>query len=153
MKLPAAIDFHLRAFLADEEGIAMTEAIIAVPLLTLIAAATLEFGAVFWQREQIETGLRDAARYMARCRHVAATCQQTARNLAYYGSSTATTALRVPNWKAANSAITFAETTTAGRVYVTATTTHNILHSPIFGVLGIDQITVTSNHNQRKIGW
>jgi len=161
MRLPAVIDFYVRSFLADEEGVAMTEALLAVPLLTLIAAGTLEFGAVFWQREQIETGLRDAARYMARCRHgvdpanlpSTTNCQTVARNLAYYGSSSATTALRVPNWKPTTSAITFTDTTTGGRVYVKATTTHNILHSPIFGFLGIDGITITANHSQRKVGW
>ena len=55
-------------FFAERDGVAMTEAIVAVPFLFLFAVGVLEFGALFWQREQIETGLRDAARYMARCR-------------------------------------------------------------------------------------
>lgn len=156
MRLSATIDGYLRAFLADEEGVAMTEALLAVPLLTLIAAGVLEFGGVFWQREQIETGLRDAARYMARCRHDGSayttttvnggTCAGVARNLARYGNSAGTGPLRVLNW---NEAITFAIVGES----ITATTTHAMSRSPMFGVLGIDQITVTANHNQRRIGW
>lgn len=141
------------AFLRDERGVAMTEAIVAVPFLTLLAAGILEFGSVFWQREQIQTGLRDAARYMARCRHAAATCEANARNLAYYGSTAAGTAHRVPDWNATNSNITFTIDDTGPYDAISAATTHQILHSPIFGLLGIDEITVTSNHDQRVIGW
>ena len=73
----------------ERDGAAMTEAILAVPILIMLAFGMLEFGSLFWQREQIETGLRDAARYMARCRHDTAVCQTVARNLAYYGSVSA----------------------------------------------------------------
>ena len=62
MTIVAHLDFDLGVFLRDEEGIAMTEALIAVPFLTFLAVAVLEFGSLFWQREQMETGLRDAAR-------------------------------------------------------------------------------------------
>jgi Flp pilus assembly protein TadG len=163
MNTLASIGEKLISFLSDEDGIAMTEALLAVPFLTLLAAGMLEFGSVFWQREQIETGLRDAARYMARCRHGLSAslpsntnCQTVARNLAYYGSSAATTALRVPDWNATNSPITFSFTATTPVCAVdnvTATTTHNILHSPIFGFLGIDEITISANHSQKMICW
>jgi Flp pilus assembly protein TadG len=147
----------LRSFLEDEQGIAMTEAIIVVPFLTFLAIAVLEFGSVLWQREQIETGLRDAARYMARCRHATDTCQSTARNLAYYGSSSPTTRLRVRDWNADNSPITFTETESESEsddsTIISVTTSHYLRGSPMFSALGIGNITVAGNHNQRKIGW
>lgn len=144
---------NLRNFLSDEQGVAMTEAIIVVPFLTFLAISVLEFGSVLWQREQIETGLRDAARYMARCRHSVDTCQNVARNLAYYGSSSVTTRLRVRDWNADNSPITFNESASGSSTIISATTTHRFPGSPLFSALGIGNISVTANHNQRKIGW
>lgn len=137
----------------ERDGVAMTEAIVVVPFLTLFAVGILEFGAVFWEREQIETGLRDAARYMARCNHPVATCEATARNLAYYGSSTPTAALRVPSWKEANSPINFTQATVGLQDIMTANTTHDLSHSPLFGFLGIADITIFAEHHQRVTGW
>lgn len=143
----------LRKLRRERDGAAMTEAILAVPILVMLAFGVLEFGSLFWQREQIETGLRDAARYMARCRHDTAVCQTVARNLAYYGSVSAQSPPRVPQWEAGASPITFAETVSATQTVVTASTVHQLVNSPLFGFLGIDEITITSWHDQRVIGW
>ncbi|MDN3720591.1 hypothetical protein QW131_18365 [Roseibium salinum] len=119
---------------------------------------------MLWQREQITTGLRDAVRYVARCHtntdpdtdpliRDEAACDATARNIAYYGSVSGSGTLRVPGWDAATSPITIIRTSQAAQDVVTASTTHTILHSPLFGFLGIDDITVTLDHQQRDIGW
>lgn len=142
-----------RMFRRDDEGVVMVEAILAVPFLTLLTVGILEFGSAFWQRHQIETGLRDAARYMARCRHSQADCELVARNLAYYGTSATGTTLRVPNWKPSTGAITFVTTTVGAQKNIEAGTTQTLVHSPLFGWLGIDDITVTLDHNERIIGW
>lgn len=142
------------ARLRDEsDGGAMVEALMALPILTVLAFGMLEFGSMFWQREQIETGLRDAARYMARCRHESDTCEATARNLAYYGSVGALANPRVPNWEPGDSPITFQEASGQTQTVVKATTTHQLVNSPLFGFLGIDEITITSWHDQRVMGW
>ena len=140
-------------FFAERDGVAMTEAIIVVPFLTLFAVGVLEFGALFWQREQIETGLRDAARYMARCPHPVLTCEATARNLAYYGSSSATTVERVPGWNDTNSPITFTVAPFGTLDIVTAVTAHDLVNSPFFNFLGIGVISISANHDQRFMGW
>jgi hypothetical protein len=145
---------HLAVFFAEQRGVAMTEAIVVVPFLTFFAVGVLEFGALFWQREQIETGLRDAARYMARCRHDTATCELTAQNLAYYGTSGWTTPqpppLRAPGWNAAESLITFNTATTAsGQQIITARTAHDLANSPLLGYFGIDEISISASHSQR----
>jgi Flp pilus assembly protein TadG len=137
-------------FFAEQDGVAMTEAIVVVPFLTLFAVGVIEFGALFWQREQIETGLRDAARYMARCRHPIATCETTARNLAYYGSS-AQTAERVPGWNDTNSPITFTPTTVGTQDIIRARTAHDLVNSPLFNFLGIGTISISADHNQRMM--
>ncbi|WP_306260787.1 TadE/TadG family type IV pilus assembly protein [Pararhizobium sp. IMCC21322] len=144
---------RVRRFRTSDDGAAMTEALVALPVLILLTVGVLEFGSLFWQREQIETGLRDAARYMARCRHDTAICETVARNLAYYGSVAALANPRVPDWVPAGSPISFSEATGATQTIVTASTTHQLVNSPLFSILGIDEITITSWHNQRVIGW
>ena len=149
---------RLRRLIPDNEGAVLTEALLVVPFLTILAAGILEFGNVLWQREQIETGLRDAARYMARCRqgtswHTVGECEGWARNLAYYGSTASGGPLRVPDWNATNSPITFSTVDTGKQEIITATTAHQLVHSPLFSALGIDTITVSADHEQRVIGW
>lgn len=141
---------YLAGFFAEQRGVAMTEAIIAVPFLFIFAVGVLEFGALFWQREQIETGLRDAARYMARCRHDPAICEATAQNLAYYGTSAATGPLRVPGWENDDD-ITFTPATVGA--IMTATTTHELANSSLLGMFRSEPISITANHNQRVMGW
>ena len=55
-------------FWQKEEGAVLAEALLAVPFVTLFAAGILEFGNIFWERMQIDAGLRDAGRYLSRCR-------------------------------------------------------------------------------------
>ncbi|MFB2608471.1 TadE/TadG family type IV pilus assembly protein, partial [Rhizobium phaseoli] len=53
-------------FWRREEGAVLAEALLAIPFVTLFAAGILEFGSIFWQRMQIDAGLRDAGRYLSR---------------------------------------------------------------------------------------
>jgi len=140
-------------FRRGEDAVVMTEAIIVVPFLTLFAVGILEFGAILWHREQMVTGLRDSVRYMSRCRHATATCESIARNIAYHGTNSTSGALRVPGWDTANSPITFTITSLASQDAVSATTTHTVIHSPLFGFLGINSVSVTLDHQQRDIEW
>ena len=64
----------IKQFLDEERGVALTEAMIALPIITIFAVAILEFGSLFWQRHQLETGVRDTARYWSRCRPANMSC-------------------------------------------------------------------------------
>ena len=93
-------------FWRREEGAVLAEALLTIPFVTLFAAGILEFGSIFWQRMQIDAGLRDAGRYLSRCRPVSGTyvptCNQaTAKTIAFYGTQTpaADAEPRVPDWK------------------------------------------------------
>ena len=55
---------HLRR---DTQGAVLAEALIVVPFIVFFASGILEFASVFWEKQIIETGLRDAARFVARC--------------------------------------------------------------------------------------
>ena len=147
----------------NEDGVVLVEVLLALPFLTLLTIGILEFGNVFWQREKLATGLRDASRYLARC-PVAATfdCEIVARNLAFYGTVDGAGPLRVPNWSPQTASIVFGTqqvgtpTGASARdvVYqvITASSSHTILHSGLFAVLGISDVEVFALHHQRVIG-
>ncbi|MFD1196048.1 TadE/TadG family type IV pilus assembly protein [Seohaeicola saemankumensis] len=156
---------RLRTFVSGTEGALFTETLIVVPVVTIFAVGILEFGNVFWQRSQVQVGVRDAARYMARCRAIAPynTCtQDIARNLAFYGNPAGTGTPRVPGWDGVAPDDTslvelefFNLPTTAIPTpeIITVTGRHQYTGSPLFGLLQIDAFTFTYTHNQRYMGW
>ena len=95
----------LKRFRKDESGAILIEGALTFPVLLMVAFGMLEFGSILWQREQVQTGVRDAARYWSRCRQTAGAfntgCSETiARNIAFYGTPNPGTnaPLRVPGW-------------------------------------------------------
>lgn len=52
------------ARLADESGVALIEAAIAFPFLVILMAGLFEFGLVFYNFQLVQTGVRDAGRYL-----------------------------------------------------------------------------------------
>ncbi|WP_064692352.1 TadE/TadG family type IV pilus assembly protein [Rhizobium aegyptiacum] len=144
-------------FWRREEGAVLAEALLAIPFVTLFAAGILEFGSIFWQRMQIDAGLRDAGRYLSRCRPLSGTyvptCNEaTAKTIAFYGTQTpaADAEPRVPDWKDAAD-ITITAPDADGNI--TLSTAHLYKSSPVFSFLGIDAITISSFHEERYIGW
>lgn len=96
----------LHRFRDDTRGAILVEALIVFPLLVVFCFGMFEFGSILWQREQIQVGVRDAARYWSRCRQTsgafATECsEQIARNIAFFGTPfpvADSTPLRVPGW-------------------------------------------------------
>jgi hypothetical protein len=146
----------LRHLVRDQSGAVLAEALIVVPFITLFSVGVLEFGNMFWQKEQVETGLRDAARYLARCQKTAsfaAACNAaTARNIAFYGTASpgVSDGLRVSGWGPSADDITFSEPESG---VIRASTAHSYVNSPLFGWLGLDAITIEAYHDERYIGW
>lgn len=162
----------------DEEGTVFVEALIVLPVLTILGFGLLEFGNVMWEREQLQVGLRDAARYWSRCRanatSFAATCNEdTAREIAFYGrpltqaerdGDTASPPLRVPGWDDA-SEISFtpeqallpaiaslpADPAEMDKVSVSGTVVYE--GSPAFAMLLEDAVTISHRVEMRFIGW
>ncbi|WP_353474343.1 pilus assembly protein [Salipiger sp. H15] len=92
-----------RGFRGDERGAVLVEALIVFPVMTIVTFGLLEVGNILWVREQMQAGLRDAARYWSRCRpetvNFTSSCSEAiARNIAFYGGPTTRTTLRVPGW-------------------------------------------------------
>lgn len=149
-------------FAASDRGAVLTETIIAVPLLTVLAVGMLEFGNMLWQRHQLQVGVRDAARYWARCRPIQnggafMPCSQAiARNLAFYGNPTGTGAVRIPGWdNATELTITPATppTVPTAASLVVATGTFPYQGSPLISVLGLGTIELSYTYTLRYNGW
>lgn len=144
-------------FKSDEAGAVLTETIIVVPVLTIMTLGMLEFSNMFWQRQQLQIGVRDAVRYWSRCRPTFNACSiATARNIAFYGNAAGTGALRVPGWSdAADLDLGPATPPTSpdATSMVTGTGTVSYVTSPFFGALEIDAITFNYTYSQRYIGW
>lgn len=151
----------LKRLRRETQGAVLTEAIIVIPFVTLFSVGILEFGNMLWQKEQIETGLRDAARYLARCQPDSelsdfdSDCTEVlARLIAYYGTSSASaTVPRVTGWTPARSAIAFEYPMRNGHKVVVARTSHVYSASPLFGWLDLGAVTIQAYHEQRYVGW
>ncbi len=90
--------FHILStrFWREERGAILVEMTLITPLMLALSAGVFEFGNLIHKKLLIEAGLRDAARYAARCNAqmytdyglAAIDCAANARNIALYGSIT-----------------------------------------------------------------
>ena len=88
----------LRSVVPDERGAAALEAALAFPFLVLFGAGLFEFGNMFYNFQLMQTGVRDAARYLARVPDPDA-AEENARRLAVTGSVAPGGTARVKWWR------------------------------------------------------
>lgn len=148
----------------SEDGVVLTETIIIAPVLVILTFGILEFGNMLWQRQQMQVGVRDAARYWSRCRPVAngsafMPCSiQTARNIAFYGKPNVNPGdpLRVPGWFQ-NSQLTISPTTPPTAAVATDIVlvqgTFVYQGSPVYNAVLGSALTISYDHTERYIGW
>ncbi len=151
-----------RQFAKDERGVVLIETLLAIPVLTLLALGILEFGNMMWQRQQLQSGVKDAARYWARCRPLTATgtaympCDLgTARLIAFTGHPDGGVA-RVPGWDDASElTITPATPPTVPNDTSLVTVTGTVIYdpSPFFGTFYRAPITMSYWYQTRYLGW
>lgn len=151
----------LKAFHYGTSGAVLVELLLAAPILFIFTAGLFEVGSIFWQRQQVQIGVRDAARYLSRCNASATYCdytaaQTTARNLALYASPTTQTALRVPGWDDPTTititpATLVSSPSASDLITVSASTPY--VGSPFFTLLGFSGINLTYTYSMRHIGW
>lgn len=148
-----------RRFGGDEDGAVLVETIIILPVMIVFLVGILEFGALLYNKIQVETGLKDAARYVARCPAVSglgSTCDNddfiAARNLALSGSLNGGNP-RVPGWNIDDITITTDPDPIAVDGVVQVSTSFNYPGGPLLGLINLDFIPVTAFHQERVIGW
>jgi Flp pilus assembly protein TadG len=151
-------------FWNSTQGAILVEALIVVPVVTIFAIGIIEFGNVFWERQQLQAGVRDAARYWARCHDWSTTsgantqtCSiTTAQNIAFYGKpfpeAGGSTYLRVPNWNQPED-LTITPATPVFGDTVVAVGVVDYANSPLFRFLNIGAIRFGYRYEQRYIGW
>jgi Flp pilus assembly protein TadG len=144
---------------------AAIEAGLAFPFILLLAAGMFEFGGIFYSYELIQTGIRDAARYLARVPDPAA-AETAARNLAVRGSVDSSGTLRVSWWQASHVQITYeltpnpVDATTGRRLYrgddpLRVIRVSTSLDYPGLGLLtgvGLGPVRMTAAHEERYVG-
>lgn len=151
----------------DIEGSALVEAAVVMPVLIPLVVGVFEFSWYFQKQQLVESGVRDAARYMARtdagaldanpCTDTAAVTK--AQNIAANGVASGGTA-RVPTWTPGSVVITCPSFDNSGGNYngaaliyrVTVTTSFPDPALGYFGRLGLPVPNLTASHTTRSIG-
>jgi Flp pilus assembly protein TadG len=160
---------EMRRIAGDQEGSALLEGAILVPVLFSLIFGVLEFSYYFYQQHLVATGVRDAARYLARVQDPNnATSQTIAQSLASTGSPTpGSTARRVAGFDPNEVTITVAPVTNiAGGICgvdpcrgfpnsltrVTVTGSFTWVPLGFWNFLGFGNVNVTVTHSERWIG-
>lgn len=156
-------------FIKDERGTVFVEFLIVFPVLTFLCLGFFEFANILWERQQMQVGLRDAARYWSRCRTeisgASTECTaDIARNIAFYGNPAGSGRLRVPGWdepaeisfdpeqdELPNRAVLPGEPPVRPLVTVSGSVGYSGL--PFFSTLLDRSITIRHSVQMRYIGW
>jgi Flp pilus assembly protein TadG len=155
----------IRGRLADERGVAAVEAALTLPFLVAVSAGLFEFGSMFYNFQLMQTGVRDAGRYLSRVSDLAA-AEESAKRLAVTGSILSGQKARVSWWKTEQVQISYRATanprdaTTGLRNYRagdTVTTIRVSTTAPYQGmgllpVIGLGTIPISASHEERYVG-
>ncbi|MEW6641883.1 MAG: TadE/TadG family type IV pilus assembly protein [Pseudomonadota bacterium] len=158
----------------NQDGSALVEAAVVVPFLMTLILGILDYSFFFYQQHLVATGIRDAARYLARTSSpTSGTSQTTAQNLATTGSPTGGTYRRVTGFNPGNVAISISyvanalNSTTNVRPYrqapsecggpdqiaiISVTGSFPYASFGFLSFLGLSSPTVSVTHSERCIG-
>lgn len=162
-------------FRKEERGAILVEMTLITPLMIALSAGVFEFGNLIHQKLLIEAGLRDAARYAARCNSqmytdyglAAINCAANAENIAVYGNVAGTGTARVAAWSATNvtvdignladckdaiaGGVTQYRSATEKVCIVRAASTFQYNGTALLAYLGLNPITLNGVHEERYI--
>lgn len=149
---------HFRPnLIQDRRGTVLIESLLVLPLLMLITFGVFEYGNLMWQRQQLQVGVRDAARYWSRCRPTFNPCSQTiARNLAFYGDPGGGGSTRVPGWDDSSElTINLASPPLSPDETSVIIVEGKVAYqgSPLFAAVFSESLTLRYWHTERYIGW
>jgi Flp pilus assembly protein TadG len=157
----------IRSLWNDTEGSVLIEATVVVPVLVTLMLGLFEFSWYFHKQQLVESGIRDAARYLARvdagkndgnpCNDTTSVAQ--AKNIAVTGVTSGGTA-RVTGWTVGNVTITCPGFDNSGGSYSGASTIYLVIATTsftdpafgFFGVLGLSTPNLSASHSERSIG-
>jgi Flp pilus assembly protein TadG len=157
----------------ETDGAALLETVIIVPVILILLSGLLEFGTLMFNKLELDTGLRDAARYLARCQDymngtpVYGCSTDQAKDIAVYGNTyagnvvPAGTKARVFGLTIGAVTITLNKFPSGGTCTNVTTTVcvvrvaadFNYAGGPLLGLVGLSPIHVASFHEERVVGW
>jgi len=155
----------------DAEGSVLVEATILTPFLVTLMFGLFEFSWYFHKQQLVESGVRDAARYLARVAQdstpptnpctltTPVNFEANAQNIAVTGVTSGGTA-RVPGWTTGSVTISCAAFDNSAGSYqgpstiylITASTTFADPTLGYFGLLGLTARNLSASHTERSIG-
>lgn len=144
----------------NEDGAVLVETIITLPVILVFLVGLLEFSSLLLAKLHVETGLKDAARYMARC-NPSGDCNPTwARNIAVFGhpNPPGGTPPRVHGWSSGAidilgpSSRPLPDVAGQNRDVIRVFTNFNFPGSPLIGLLGLGGgIPIRASHEERVV--
>ena len=155
---------RMQSLWRNDEGSALIEGAILVPVLLVLVLGVLEFSWLIDQQHLISTGIHDAARYLARSANANdVMIQNYAKNLATMGAIDGKIA-RVRGWTTRDVNLTYASLSNpaglngltpfrGGAVVqsVTVSTTFTVPSLGFFSFLGLKPPVLTVSHQERII--
>jgi Flp pilus assembly protein TadG len=158
----------IASFWHDAEGSALVEAAVVMPVLVPLILGVLEFSWYFHKQQLVESGVRDAARYLARTAPDTtpptnpcddATFVADAKNIAVNGVISGGTA-RVPGWMVGDVAITCPSFDNSASTYQGPATIYSVTVSTsfadpalgFFAMLNLTTPNLSASHEERSIG-
>lgn len=156
-------------FRREERGAILVEMALVTPFMLTLSAGVFEFGNLIHKKLLIEAGLRDAARYAARCSPSFWTdCATRAANIAATGTVDGTGSARVVTWEGADVIVNLAHLTVSAtdgsgnlvyrsnnaNVYtVRVSTSFDYPDVGLISFIGVGPITITAAQEERYMGW
>jgi Flp pilus assembly protein TadG len=155
----------MRSLLRDDDGSALVEATIIIPVLLILVFGVFEFSTLFWQQQLVSAGVRDAARYLARSINPTTPAAETAaENLAVTGSILGGPP-RAPGWRPSDVSVNFKTIENnagpSGRggyrgpeVIQVVTVSTSYTHSSLgfLDYLGLTNLIIQVSHSERITG-
>jgi Flp pilus assembly protein TadG len=146
----------------------LIEATILVPVLMTLMYGLFEFSWYFQKQQLVESGIRDAARYLARVAPETGTNPCTysspidyptnAQNIAVTGVTSGGTA-RVPGWTIGSVTFSCGTVNNSGGTYEGGPTIYIVTASTsfqdslgFFSMLGLPTPNLTASHSERSVG-
>ncbi|RVC68727.1 MAG: pilus assembly protein [Mesorhizobium sp.] len=163
----AKLNHLIKRFRSEDDGAVLVEMAIVTPFVVLLSAGVYEFSNMLNTRMLLDAGVRDAARYMARCSSDWDTCSGYAKNLAVNGAITGGSA-RVTGWTTGEVTISKSLSTpaieagTGTELYLSPTSNVDVVQVStsypypdlgFWSYLGFGDVTLSVFHQERVFGW
>lgn len=158
----------LRAFGSDQDGAAMLELAVVLPVVMTLGFGAIEFGNLIYKDHLIWNGVRDGARYYSGLSYDPGNPtanQAEAKNIAVTGQKSGGTA-RVAGWTTGQVTISVSDVDNgpascgSAKCYrggdtiymVTVSTSYPYTSLGFMGFLGLGSVNLTASHQERIIG-